>query len=53
MQTYSHYRWRAYLEEAKNEGRDPFRFLSMDPAWQRRRKTGESKRMLGFWLPDA
>ncbi|RZF64322.1 hypothetical protein EWE75_11205 [Sphingomonas populi] len=51
MQTYSHYRWRAYLEESKREGRDPFQFLSRDPDWQRRRKVGESKRMLAFWRP--
>ena len=51
MQTYSHYRWRAYLEESKREGRDPFQFLTRDPIWQGRRKTGETKRMLAFWLP--
>ncbi|WP_081991156.1 phospholipase D-like domain-containing protein [Inquilinus limosus] len=53
MQTYSHYRWRAYLEEAEREHRDPFRFLSRNPSWQRRRTSGETKRMLAFWLPDA
>jgi phosphatidylserine/phosphatidylglycerophosphate/cardiolipin synthase-like enzyme len=52
MQTYSHYRWRAYLEEAAREHRDPFQFLSRNPNWQRRRKTGETKRMLAFWLPE-
>ena len=53
MQTYSHYRWRAYLEEAEREGRDPFQYLSRDPSWQRRRLGGETKRMLAFWLPNA
>lgn len=52
MQTYSHYRWRAYLEESEREGRDPFQYLSRDPNWQRRRNTGETKRMLAFWLPE-
>jgi phosphatidylserine/phosphatidylglycerophosphate/cardiolipin synthase-like enzyme len=51
MQTYSHYRWRAYLEEAARENRSPFQFLSRNPNWQRRRRTGETKRMLAFWLP--
>jgi phosphatidylserine/phosphatidylglycerophosphate/cardiolipin synthase-like enzyme len=51
MQTYSHYRWRAYLEESEREGRDPFRFLTRDPSWQHRRRAGETKRMLAFWLP--
>ncbi|RWG22561.1 MAG: phosphatidylserine synthase [Mesorhizobium sp.] len=53
MQTYSHYRWRAYLEEAEREDRDPFQYLSRNPKWQRRRNTGETKRMLAFWLPPA
>ncbi|ATY34827.1 phospholipase D-like domain-containing protein [Sphingomonas psychrotolerans] len=52
MQTYSHYRWRAYLDEAAREHRDPFQFLSRSPNWQRRRKTGETRRMLAFWLPQ-
>lgn len=51
MQTYSHYRWRAYLEESAREHRDPFQFLSRDPDWQRRRKSGETRRMLAFWRP--
>jgi phosphatidylserine/phosphatidylglycerophosphate/cardiolipin synthase-like enzyme len=50
MQTYSHYRWRSYLEEAAKENRSPFQFLSRSPSWQRRRTTGETKRMLAFWL---
>ncbi|MGR9319822.1 phospholipase D-like domain-containing protein (plasmid) [Rhizobium leguminosarum] len=53
MQTYSHYRWRAYLEESEHEGRDPFQYLSRDPNWQRRRTFGETERMLKFWLPEA
>ncbi len=53
MQTYSHYRWRAYLEEAARENRSPFQFLSRNPNWQRRRRTGETKRMLAFWLPQG
>ncbi|WP_192886486.1 phospholipase D-like domain-containing protein [Agrobacterium sp. LAD9] len=53
MQTYSHYRWRAYLEEAEREDRDPFQYLSRKPSWQRRRTSGETKRMLAFWLGDA
>lgn len=53
VQTYNHYRWRAYLEEAEREDRDPFQYLSRDPNWQRRRTTGETKRMLAFWRPDA
>ena len=53
MQTYSHYRWRAYLEEAAREHRDPFQFLSRNPNWQRRRGTGETKRMLAFWMPEG
>ena len=53
MQTYNHYRWRAYLEEAEREDRDPFQYLSRSPSWQRRRKAGETKRMLAFWLPQA
>ncbi|TIQ83030.1 MAG: phosphatidylserine synthase, partial [Mesorhizobium sp.] len=53
MQTYSHYRWRAYLEEAEREDRDPFQYLTRNPIWQRRRNTGETKRMLAFWLPAA
>nr|WP_246718006.1 phospholipase D-like domain-containing protein [Rhizobium sp. BK060] len=53
MQTYSHYRWRAYLEESEREDRDPFQYLSRDPNWQRRRNIGETKRMLAFWLPEA
>ena len=52
MQTYSHYRWRAYLEESAREGRDPFQFLSRNSSWQLRRRTGETKRMLAFWLPE-
>jgi phosphatidylserine/phosphatidylglycerophosphate/cardiolipin synthase-like enzyme len=52
MQTYNHYRWRAYLVEAKQENREPWQFLSRDPAWQKRRTTGETKRMLAFWLPS-
>ena len=52
MQTYSHYRWRAYLEEAAREQRNPFQHLSRSPDWQRRRKLGETKRMLAFWLPN-
>jgi phosphatidylserine/phosphatidylglycerophosphate/cardiolipin synthase-like enzyme len=51
MQTYNHYRWRAYLEESEREGREPWSFLSKDPVWQRRRATGETKRMLAFWCP--
>jgi phosphatidylserine/phosphatidylglycerophosphate/cardiolipin synthase-like enzyme len=51
MQTYSHYRWRAYLEESEREDRDPFQYLSRNPNWQRRRKSGETQRMLAFWLP--
>jgi phosphatidylserine/phosphatidylglycerophosphate/cardiolipin synthase-like enzyme len=53
MQTYSHYRWRAYLEESEREDRDPFQYLSHDPKWQQRRNTGETKRMLSFWLPQS
>ncbi|CDZ59634.1 phospholipase D-like domain-containing protein [Neorhizobium galegae] len=53
MQTYSHYRWRAYLEESEREDRDPFQYLSRNPNWQRRRNTGETKRMLAFWLPEV
>jgi phosphatidylserine/phosphatidylglycerophosphate/cardiolipin synthase-like enzyme len=53
MQTYNHYRWRAYLEEAAREHRDPFEFLSRDPAWQGRRNSGETRRMLNFWQPHA
>lgn len=53
MQTYSHYRWRAYLEESEREDRDPFQYLSRNPNWQRRRNTGETRRMLAFWLPEA
>ncbi|ARQ13554.1 phospholipase D-like domain-containing protein (plasmid) [Rhizobium etli] len=53
VQTYNHYRWRAYLEEAEREDRDPFQYLSRDPQWQRRRTTGETKRMLAFWRPEA
>jgi phosphatidylserine/phosphatidylglycerophosphate/cardiolipin synthase-like enzyme len=50
MQTYNHYRWRAYLQESAREGRRPWQFLSRDPAWQRRRTTGETARMLAFWM---
>lgn len=50
MQTYNHYRWRAYLEQAAKKGRDPFQHLSRDPKWQRRRTTGETRRMLDFWM---
>jgi phosphatidylserine/phosphatidylglycerophosphate/cardiolipin synthase-like enzyme len=53
IQTYNHYRWRAYLAEAAHENRDPFRHLSRDPAWQHRRRYGETKRMLSFWLGNA
>jgi phosphatidylserine/phosphatidylglycerophosphate/cardiolipin synthase-like enzyme len=49
MQTYNHYRWRAYLEESAREDRTPWQFLSRNPDWQRRRKVGEGKRMLAFW----
>ena len=51
MQTYSHYRWRAYPEESEREKRDPFQFLSRRPTWPARRKTGETRRMLAFWRP--
>ncbi|TPL78457.1 hypothetical protein FJ941_23350 [Mesorhizobium sp. B2-3-13] len=50
MQTYSHYRWRAYLAEAAKERKDPFQYLSRDPDWQKRRTSGETKRMLAFWM---
>jgi len=50
MQTYNHYRWRAYLEETAREGRSPFSHLSRDPKWQERRTFGETKRMLDFWM---
>ena len=53
MQTYNHYRWRAYLDEAAAEERKPFQYLSRKRSWQRRRKTGETKRMLAFWLPAS
>jgi hypothetical protein len=52
MQTYNHYRWRAYLAESEREHRDPFEFLSRDPQWQSRRTRGETARMLAFWLAD-
>lgn len=51
MQTYSHYRWRPYLEGSEREKRDPFQFLSRKPTWPARRKTGETRRMLAFWRP--
>ncbi|BCH19667.1 hypothetical protein MesoLjLa_65180 (plasmid) [Mesorhizobium sp. L-2-11] len=53
MQTYSHYRWRAYLAEAAKEKKNPFEYLSRDPQWQKRRTTGETKRMLAFWMAGA
>lgn len=53
MQTYNHYRWRAYLEEAAREKRDPFQYISRDPAWQKRRIKGETKRMLAFWMAGS
>lgn len=53
MQTYSHYRWRAYLAESKAEHRDPFEFLSTKDTWQNRRTSGETKAMLKFWLHNG
>lgn len=50
MQTYSHYRWRAYLAESRAEGRDPFEFLATEDRWQRRRTSFETRSMLDFWL---
>lgn len=50
IQTYNHYRWRAYLQESAQEGRQPWQHLARDPAWQRRRNQGESARMLKFWI---
>ena len=50
MQTYNHYRWRAYLEESASENRTRFQYLSRNPNWQRRRQQGETKRMLDFWM---
>ncbi|WP_442578121.1 phospholipase D-like domain-containing protein [Mesorhizobium sp. ASY16-5R] len=50
MQTYSHYRWRAYLAESKAEHRDPFEFLSTRDTWQSRRTSRETAAMLKFWL---
>lgn len=51
MQTYNHYRWRAYLDDAARKHQNPFQYLSRSPKWQNRRKIGETKRMLEFWLP--
>ena len=48
MQTYNHYRWRAYLEEAEREDRDPFQYLSRSPCWRRRREAAQTKRMHAF-----
>ena len=35
------------------EHRDPLEYLSRDAAWQGRRNSGETRRMLNFWLPHA
>jgi hypothetical protein len=40
-------------EEAAAEERKPFQYLSRKPSWQRRRKTGETKRMLALWHRQA
>lgn len=51
MQTYNHYRWRAYLAESKAEGRPPFEFLAKTDKWQKRLTSAETKAMLRMWLP--
>jgi phosphatidylserine/phosphatidylglycerophosphate/cardiolipin synthase-like enzyme len=53
MQTYNHYRWRAYLQESAFERRRPWEGLSRNPDWQSRRTSGETKRMLSFWMADV
>jgi phosphatidylserine/phosphatidylglycerophosphate/cardiolipin synthase-like enzyme len=53
MQTYSHYRWRAYLAQSKAEHRPPFEFLAATDKWQNRRTSRETAAMLKFWLPKG
>jgi len=52
LATYTHYRWRAYLEEMASTGKKPWSHLSPKADWQVDYLTEERKRYLGIWCPQ-
>jgi len=49
LATYDHYRWRAYVKEATNAGKNVQSHLSKDPIWQENYLSEERKRHLDIW----
>jgi phosphatidylserine/phosphatidylglycerophosphate/cardiolipin synthase-like enzyme len=49
LATYSHYRWRAYLEEKTRAHEKPWSHLSSDPNWQAEYLSKERKKHLDLW----
>jgi phosphatidylserine/phosphatidylglycerophosphate/cardiolipin synthase-like enzyme len=48
MSVYQHYRWRAYVRQAKAENKSPWEHLTKSPDWQK--KQPEHDRELAFWV---
>src|SRR4029077_4680374 len=50
VNAYNHYRFRSYLIECKQAGKDPFSHLTDDPGWQAEYRKGDTLDDLHFWL---
>jgi phosphatidylserine/phosphatidylglycerophosphate/cardiolipin synthase-like enzyme len=48
MSTYQHYRWRAYLQQCRNEHKSPWEHLAKNGLWQK--KLAEHDPELMFWV---
>ncbi len=50
IQTYNHYRWRAYLQQKAQQGKEPWSKLDTTDAWQSRFDTAATKELFKFWI---
>jgi len=51
LSTYRHYRWRAYVKDMVEQGKNPWDHLSTSPGWQAEYLTPARRAHLSMWCP--